>query len=516
MTVLRRFHAAVWDEPIVLELGSPGRRGTVFGAVEPEIAAAVGPARALVPEAMRRSEAPTLPELAEHEVQRHYLHLSQETLGMMGSSLFGTCTMKYNPRVSEALIARPEIAEVHPYQHPATLQGVLAIIHGLDLMLRELCGMERFVFQAGGGAGAAYTHACVTRAYHASRGELERRREVITTIQSHPCNAATAAAAGFDVITLPLGPNGYPELEALRAAVSDRTASLMVGNPDDMGIYNPEIRQWLDIVHGVGGLCFYDHANFNGVMGKLSARELGFDACMFMLHKTFGAPKAGGGPATGAYGCTEALAPFLPRPLVEHDGQRYVLAGDRDQGVGKVREFLGNVPVIVRAYAWLRAMGTDGINEASDLSVLANHYLEHRLLQIRGVTRSHPQLDVARMEMTRFSLQQLFEDTGIGCHDVAHRMVDYGVDAFWESHHPFLVPEPFTPEAGEMYGKEDLDNFADVIARVCEEAYSDPELVRTAPHNHPIHRLDPRHIEDPARWATTWRAHLQKPSGIHA
>jgi glycine dehydrogenase subunit 2 len=165
----------------------------------------------------------------------------------------------------------------------------------------------------------------VTRAYHQSRGELEQRNEIVTSIQAHPCNAATAAASGFKVVTLMLEDNGYPSTEALKAAVSNRTAALMVGNPDDMGIYNPAIKDWVGIVHDAGGLCFYDHANFNGVMGKLRASELGFDAFMYMLHKTFGAPKGGGGPAVGAYGCTAALAPFLPGPVVTMEGSRYRL-----------------------------------------------------------------------------------------------------------------------------------------------------------------------------------------------
>ena len=263
------FHAARWDEPLVMELGAPGRRGAIVAAPGDEAGAG------LVPESMRRAAPPELPELSEHDVLRHYLHLAQETLGMLGVSLFGTCTVKYNPRVAEQLVARPQVAEVHPYQDPATIQGLLEIVYRLDLILRELSGMDQFVFQPGGGANAAYTHACVTRAYHAARGELETRREVITTIQSHPCNPATAAAAGFDVITLPLEEHGYPSLEALKAAVSERTAALMVGNPDDMGIYNPHIKQWVEVVHDAGALAFYDHANFNGVMGRLRARELG-------------------------------------------------------------------------------------------------------------------------------------------------------------------------------------------------------------------------------------------------
>ncbi|MBS1883991.1 MAG: aminomethyl-transferring glycine dehydrogenase subunit GcvPB [Actinobacteria bacterium] len=506
----RRYRAPIWDEPIVMEMGAPGRRGFVPPATDPELAAATGPREDLVPAAMRRAEPPALPELTEFEVQRHYLHLAQETLGMLGVNLFGTCTMKYNPRLGEHLTARPEIAAVHPLQDEDTMQGTLAAIHGLDLILRELSGMDQFVFQAGGGADAAYTNTCVTRAYHAARGELGRRDEVITTIQAHPCNAATAAAAGFKVVTLTLEEDGYPSVEQLRAAVSERTAALMVTNPDDMGIYNPHIKEWVEIVHAAGGLCFYDHANFNGVMGKLRARELGFDACMYMLHKTFGAPKGGGGPAVGAYGCAAALVPFLPRPLVRREGERFRLERDAPQSVGKVREFWGNVPQIVKAYGWARAMGGDGIEAASDLSVLANNYMEDRLLAIRGVTKSHPQIGARRLEMTRYSLGTLTEETGVTVLDVENRMVDYGVDAPWLSHEPWIVPEPFTPEPGELWSIEDIDYWIDTLARVCEEAYADPELVKTAPHEQVIHRLDAARIDDPDYWATTWRAYLRK------
>ncbi len=507
---LRRFHAATWDEPLVMEMGAPGRRGIVFDDVGADARALVGDPAELVPAAMRRSSAPELPELSEPEVLRHYLHLSQETLGMMGISLFGTCTMKYNPRLATELAARPEIAELHPEQDESTLQGVFAVVHGLDLILRGLSGMDQFVFQAGGGAHAAFTHAVITRAYHAAHGELEQRDEVVTTIQAHPCNAATAATAGFKIVTLPLEENGYPSLDALKAAVSERTASLMVNNPDDMGVYNPEIDKWVDVVHDAGGLCFYDHANFNGVMGKLRARDLGFDACMYMLHKTFGAPKTGGGPAAGAYGCTEELARFLPAPVVVHEDGRYRLDVDRPDSVGKVREFFGNVPQILYAYTWSRAMGADGIREASDVSVLANNYMEKRLLAIRGVTKSHPQLTAPRMEMTRYSLGTVEQETGITVMEIQNRMVDFGIDAFWLSHEPWVVPMPFTPEAGEMWSKEDLDEWIDVLAHVVEEAYSDPEIVRTAPHNQAIAKLGPADLDDPDVWATTWRAHKRK------
>lgn len=504
------YHAARWDEPVVMEMGFPGRRGTVFPEAEKEIADLVGAAESLIPEGMARPDTPALPELSEPEVQRHYLHLSQETLGMMGVSLFGTCTMKYNPRLNELMAARPEIAEVHPLQHEETLQGTLKLVHDFDLILRELSGMDRFVFQAGGGADAAYTHVCMTRAYHQARGELEQRDEIITSIQAHPCNAATAAAAGFKVVTLMLEDDGYPSIAALKAAVSDRTAALLINNPDDMGIYNPDIKDWVRIVHDAGGLCFYDHANFNGVMTKIRARELGFDACMFMLHKTFGVPKGGGGPAVGAYGCTAELEPFLPGPVVVRDGGTYHLDDDRPQGIGRVREYWGNIHQVLKAYSWSRAMGFEGFREASDLSVLANNYMEKRLLEIPGVSKSQPHLTEWRMEMTRYSLEKLKEETGVTVFDVANRMVDFGIDAYWLAHEPWTVPEPFTPEAGEMYSKEDIDRWIDVLARISHEAYTNPEIVKTAPHNQAIGQIKTPALEDPEKWAMTWRAYLRK------
>jgi glycine dehydrogenase subunit 2 len=231
---------------------------------------------------------------------------------------------------------------------------------------------------------------------------------------------------------------------------------------------------------------------------------------MYMLHKTFGAPKGGGGPAVGAYGCASDLAKFLPSPVVTFDGAKYHLDGARPQSLGKVREFWGNVPQVLKAYAWARAMGAEGIHEASDLSVLANNYMEKKLLAIRGVTRSNPAIDAWRMEMTRYGLGTLKDETGVSVADVQHRMVDFGVDAPWLSHEPWVVPEPFTPEAGEMWSKEDIDYWIAALARVSEEAYRNPDLVRTAPHNQAIRKINTDGMEDPQRWAMTWRAYKRK------
>lgn len=504
------YQAARWNEPIIHELGKEDRRGMIFSNVDNDIIEEQGDVVSLIPEGMARTSAAELPEMTEPDVLHHYLRLSQQSIGMVGINLFGTCTMKYNPPLNEELINLPKIASTHPLQHPDTLQGTLEILYETGEMLSELSGMDKFTFQPGGGSDASYTHACVTRNWLASKGELDKRDEIITTIQTHPANPATAAMAGFKVITLPLGPDGYPTIESLKAAVSERTAALMVVNPDDMGIYNPHIKEWIEIVHEVGGLCFYDHANFNGVMGRIRARELGFDACMYMLHKTFGAPKAGLGQGLGAYGCKEELVPFLPKPVVTYDGERYDLEGDLPKSIGKVREFTGGIHIVAKAYSWLRAMGGEGVKEAADLSVLANNYMEKRIMNMRGVTRSHEHLDVRRMEMTRFSLQKLYEDTGVTAEDIQARMTDFGIDAFWMSHHPELVPQPFTPEAGEMYSKEDLDKWMDALEASIEEAYANPEIVRTAPHRQAVHRIVKEDLDQPEKWATTWRAYKRK------
>lgn len=504
MSAIRRYHSASWDEGVVYELGAPGRRGVV-----PPASWAPEPAKPAFPERLRRRTDADLPELAEYEVRRHYSHLAQQTLGMMGVSLFGTCTMKHNPTVNEQVTARPEVASVHPRQDPSTFQGLLGIVHDLEEELCNLSGMAAFSFQPGGGADAAYLHAVVTRAYHASRGELAQRTQVVTTQQAHPCNPASAHAAGFEVITLPVEEEGYPSLEALKAAIGPQTAALMLNNPDDMGIYNPHIREFIDAVHEVGALAFYDNANFNGVMTRLRARELGFDACMYMLHKTFGVPKGGNGPSVGAYGCSEELARFLPGPRIVKTGERYDLV-EPESSVGRVREFMGNVQQLVKAYSWTRAMGTEGLREASDLSVLANNYMEKRLLDLKGVTISFPGRGMPRMEMTRYSLAEYTAETGLTTVDVQNRMTDFGIDAYWLSHEPWIVPEPFTPEAGEMWSKEDIDEWIDVLAHVLEEGRTDPELVRTAPHNQAVAQIVGTGLDDPDTWAVTWAAYRRK------
>jgi glycine dehydrogenase subunit 2 len=232
---------------------------------------------------------------------------------------------------------------------------------------------------------------------------------------------------------------------------------------------------------------------------------------MYMLHKTFGGPKGGGGPAVGAYGCNEKLIPFLAGPTVETnaDGSFYLKEGG-ENSVGRIREFLGNIPTVIRAYSWTRSMGIEGLRDAANISVLANNYMEKRLLDIPGITKGMPDVKGRRLEMTRYSLGELTADTGVSCFDVQNRMTDYGVDAYWLSHEPWFIPEPFTPEAGELWSVEDIDYWIDVLETVCNEARTNPELVKTSPHNQVVHKQNSTNLSDPAKWATTWRAYKRK------
>ena len=507
---LRRFHQARWDEPIIFELSREGQRGILVPEVEEEIRDEVGDVLAALPETMRRKQPPELPELAQPQVLRHYLRLSQENLGAdlnieIGQ---GTCTMKYSPKVNDQLAALPEIADLHPLQDEETVQGILEIMHRFEQILKEISGLDRFSLQPGAGSEAIYTNVSIIRAYHASRGEADQRDEIITTIFSHPSNAACARTAGFKVITLYPDEDGYPDLDALRAAVSERTAGLMITNPEDTGIFNPRIEEFVSVVHDAGGLCAYDQANANGVLGITRAREAGFDLCHFNLHKTFSSPHGCGGPGAGASGVTQELARFLPVPVVEFDGHRYHLDYDRPESIGKIRPFYGYVPVILRAYAWVMSLGAEGLREVAEVAVLNNNYLLEKMVEIPGVSAPYAR-GKRRIEQVRYSWEELAQETGVHSEELGIRAADFGVH-YWTSHHPFVVPEPCTLEPTESFSKDEIDEYLAIMAHVAEEARTDPDLVKTAPHNSTIHTIDHTPLDDPSKWAMTWRAYKRK------
>ena len=511
--VRTNFHQAKWDEELIFELHKPGERGFVVAPVEPGIEAEVGDGLSALPTCMVRQEAPGLPEVGQMRVVKHFMRLSQENLGGdlnidIGQ---GTCTIKYNPKINDVLAADPRIARLHPLQDESTVQGALEVLHSLDLYMREISGMDRFSFQPASGSAAILNMVSIIQAYHKDRSEDGTRDEIITTIFSHPSDAAAAAVKGYKVVTLFQNEDGLPTVEDLKKVVGPRTAGLLITNPEDTGIFNPQIAEFVRLVHEAGGLCGYDQANVNGIMGITRAKDAGFDMCFFNLHKTFGTPHGCGGPAGGALGVTNALKDFLPVPLVEFDGTKYSLNGDVPKSIGKTRAFYGTVQVALKAYAWIRALGGEGLREVSEIAVLNNNYLLEKIKKIRGASAPFAK-GRRRIEQVRYSWEQLHQDTGVTTEDIAYRIADYGMH-LWSSHHPFIVPQPFTVEPTESYSKEELDEYVAVLSRISEEAYSEPQTVKTAPHRSVCHRVDPHDFDDPAKWAITWRLYQRKHFG---
>ena len=511
--IRKNFHQARWDEPMIYEMSTPGLRGIIPPEVEDEIACSMGDVAAKLPDGIKRKSPIELPEVAQKHVLQHYVHLAQETMGSNLSNDIseGTCTMKYNPRINETLCMHPNFAELHPDQDTDTAQGILEIYYKFENVLKEVSGMDKFTLQPGGGNHAVYTAASIVRAYHEARGEADQRTEVITTIFSHPCDAATPATAGYKIITIYPDKNGIPDLEAIRAAASEKTAAIFMTNPEDIGIYNPYADKIVEIIHGVGGLCFYDQANANAFLGVARAKEAGFDMCHFNVHKTFGAPHGCSGPATGALGVQAYLAKYLPVPTVEFDGRKYFLDYDKPDSIGKIKDYLGVSGVILRAYAWSAMMGAKWLRECADISVINNNYMQMIMEKIPGVTSAFQHNGITRQEQIRYSFEQLKEKVDIGSDDMNRRMLDFGIPWFWSSHHPWVIPEPMTLEPCETFSKEDIEEYCEVVRLVAEEALKDPDKVKNSPYNSCIHkRKDEEDNDDPDKWALTWKAYLRK------
>lgn len=507
------YQAVRWHEPVVYQLGHKGITNDMVPKAGREIRDAVGKdVEDMIPESMLRREKAWLPEISEPEVVRHYTRLSQNNFSYdSGNTLgLGTCTMKYSPKVNDKLVNLPSVTELHPLQDESTIQGILELMYDLRSWLCEIAGMDEFTFQPRGGAHGVFANAAMIKAYHHSRGE-DFRDEIITSVISHPANAGCPASMGYKVITLYPDETGDIGIEQLRAAISPRTAGMMVTIPYDTGVFDSKIKEYVDLVHQAGGLVSLDQANFNGVMGRLRAGDLGADMMHFNLHKTFSTPHGSVGPGAGAVGVKKHLIPFLPKPLVTFDGSEYHLDYDREDSLGKVGSFLGNIHAVIRTYAWIMALGAKGLKEASAMAVINNNYLIKKMLEVKGVDIVCPHRN--KLQEARFTVDRIFQDTGVTTTDINRRVVDYGIVSYFEGHEPMIDPNPITPEPSDSVTVEDLERFAEVIGKVSAEAYSDPEIVTTAPHRCAIHRVDEGPLTQTEQLATTWRAFLKRNPG---
>ena len=506
--IKRNYHQARWDEPFIMEQGRKGERGVFLPGTEETAIKNTPDIDSLLPEGLKRKTAPKLPEISQMQLLRHYLRLSQETIGAdinidIG---LGTCTMKYSPKIHEEIVRSPKMQQIHPYQSEDSVQGILEIMYRTSEYLKEISGMNAFCLLPAGGSQAIFTNILIMKAFHKLNRNGDTKDEVITTILSHPGNPGAAATAGYKVITIYPDKDGYPDMEQLRKAVSQKTAGLLITNPEDTGIYNPRIKEIVDLVHSVGGLCIYDQANLNGLLGIARAREAGFDLCHYNLHKSFSSPHGSQGPGCGAIGAVKELEKFFPAPLVSYDGKKYYLDYKRPHSIGKIRKFYGNPAVAVRTYAYIRSLGAEGLKQAAELSILNNSYLLHKLKSIKGLSLPVAE-NTGRIEQARLSWEELKRDTGIGTDDVNRRIVDYGVQSYFASHHPRVYPEPFTPEPPETYSKADIDEYAGILKAISEEAYKNPETVKTAPHKAALaSQIQPEYLTDIKLLSTTWRA----------
>ena len=455
--VREHFHQAKWDEPVIYELSTPGERGILVPQASEEVASQVEGIGAL-PAGMKRKNRVNLPEISQNRVLRHYLRLSQQVLGADVNIEIGqgTCTMKYSPKVNEQL-ARG-VQELHPLQDPSTVQGMLEIYYQTDRYMCEISGMDRFTFQPGGGS------------------------------------------------------QGILAMASVKAAVSERTAAYIVANPEDTGVYNGQVQAFTAYVHEHGGLCAYDQANANGLLGVTRAREAGFDLCFFNLHKTFSSPHGCGGPACGATGVSQELVPFLPAPLVGFDGERYFLDyafANKEFGVGKIRSFYGVAQVVLRAYAWIRSLGGEGLYQVAKTAVLNNNYLFKKMLEIPGIGAYYCDGNNQRGEQARYTVEKVYEETGVSTGDIQRRAMDFGLH-YWTSHHPYYLPEPITLEPTETPSKADIDEYVETMKYIFNECRENPEVVKTAPHRSTVHQIDESGMDDPAKWAVTWKMYLKK------
>jgi glycine dehydrogenase subunit 2 len=466
--------------PTIFERSKPGR-GTA------KVPHAGNDALARIPAHHLRAEGPRLPEVSEPEVVRHYVNLSQLNYAVdTGFYPLGSCTMKYNPKIDEWAARLDGFAALHPLVPDELAQGTLQLLWELEQALAEVAGMDAVTLQPAAGAQGELTGILMIRAYHRSRGDLDRT-EVLVPDSAHGTNPATASMAGFATVSIPSAADGGVDVDAFRAALGPRTAAVMITNPSTLGLFESRLCELLDAVHAAGALAYMDGANLNAIMGRFKPGEAGFDAVHINVHKTFSTPHGGGGPGAGPVGVGERLLPFLPSPRILRtpDGSyRLEAPGERPASIGRVRAFAGNAGVLVRAYAYIRAQGGEGLCEVSEDAVLAANYLKARLSGVLDVP-------FERNCMHEFvaSAATLKAGTGIRTLDLAKRLIDYGFHPP-TIYFPLTVDEALLIEPTETESLETLDAFAEAIRSIVAEAASDPEMLRSAPHTSPVRRLD--------------------------
>lgn len=474
-----------------------GAKGTGWSQPEPMKKDAIN----TVPSSLRRSALPRWPRASEPELVRHYTWLSQRNFGIdTGFYPLGSCTMKHNPRINERIVQLPGIDRIHPLQPEHQIQGLLSIFYEMQEMLEICAGMDQVTLQPVAGAQGEFTAIRCIQEYHRQNGDIQRDK-VIVPDSAHGTNPASAAMCGYEIVEIPSGEDGRLDLDALRAAVGEDTAAMMITNPSTLGIFEPDIAEAAEIVHTAGGQMYYDGANFNAILGKTDPGRMGFDAVHYNLHKTFSQPHGGGGPGSGPIGVKAHLADFLPSPIVDReetedggatgDGYRYFWRTPPNS-IGKVQQWHGNSGAVVRAWAYYRRYGRE-LELMSEHAVLNANYLRHQIMNpnsehqnsIHSMPVDGAPAEVVKHEFT-LSMMPLKETTGVTGKDIAKRLLDYGYMSP-TLYFPMIVPECLMIEPTETESREVLDKFAEDFLTILSE---DPEVILTAPHTTDVRRVD--------------------------
>ena len=491
-------------EPLIFDVSRPGRRAVRFPS--PSAAARqMAEGQPALPEGARRASAPHLPEVSELDLLRHFNRLSHLNHAIdIGFYPLGSCTMKYNPKVNEWAARLPGLASSHPLDPDAMAQGSLELEWLLTQLLQEISGFAAVSLQPAAGAHGELTGLLMTRAYHRSRGDGERRTKVLVPDSAHGTNPATATMVGYQAVTIPSNARGGIDLDALRAALGDDTAAVMITNPSTLGIFEDQIDQVIGAVRAAGAIAYMDGANLNAILGRFRPGEAGFDVMHFNLHKTFSTPHGGGGPGAGPVGVSERLAPYLPGPLpllVEGDADevrrnawsgrttdnaRFALEDPaaRPGSIGRVRAFTGNFGMFVRAYTYVRSNGGEGLRQVSDDAVLAANYLRVRLADAYDL----PFDRVCKHEVV-FSGRRQKRAHGVTTLDIAKAILDHGIHPP-TIYFPLIVEEALMIEPTETESLETLDNFVEVMLEIAGQAESAPDELKQAPRSTPVGRLD--------------------------
>lgn len=464
----------------IFEHSSAGRKGATLPRREIDI-----PLQSIIPADQLREKQARLPEVSELDVMRHYIALSHKNHFIeKGLYPLGSCTMKYNPKVHEALVRDSGFNNLHPYQPEATIQGSLEILYELQEQLAEISGMSKVTLQPVAGAQGEFTGIKIIAAYHKAKGN-HHKTKIIIPDSAHGTNPATCSLVGYEVVELKSNAQGRCDLEHLKSIVDDNTAGFMLTNPNTLGLFETQLEQIAEIIHGVDGLIYMDGANLNALLGIVQPGKIGFDVMHFNLHKTFATPHGGGGPGAGPVGVVEKLVPFLPVPMVAKAGDEYYFDyGHAETSIGKVHTFYGNFAVLLRAYIYIKMLGAKGIRQVAENALINANYL-------MALVKDHYHIQHLEYCMHEFVADSSWQkkEFGVNTLDIAKRLLDKGFHAP-TIYFPLIVPEAMMIEPTETESKQSLDSFAAAMLEIAHEIRENPELLHEAPLTTPVRRVD--------------------------